>query len=127
MVTSFRARSPHVPDNTVLTTVRAISDLNELYRQYSEYRLQMLEDRIRARLDDMKVPQKKRKHGSGRRFVVHEMKSWMTEQSEFLAATLAEMVNEDDVVKGWTDGDSHLVSEELRAESKKKRKIVGGC
>ena len=44
MVTSFRPKCPLIKDDSVLTTVRAISDLSELYGGYAEYRLEMLEE-----------------------------------------------------------------------------------
>jgi hypothetical protein len=47
MVTSFRPRSSLFKDDTVLTTVRPISNLGELYLQFSEYRFEMLQDRFR--------------------------------------------------------------------------------
>ncbi|KAL4920413.1 hypothetical protein BDW62DRAFT_5281 [Aspergillus aurantiobrunneus] len=50
MVTCFRQKSPLVKDETVLVGVRGISDLSELYIQYTEYRLEILEERIRHRL-----------------------------------------------------------------------------
>jgi hypothetical protein len=54
MVTSFRPRSAHVRDDSVLTTVRAISDLSELYFGYGEYRLEIMEERIRAHLKEIR-------------------------------------------------------------------------
>ncbi|OBT81968.1 hypothetical protein VE02_09319 [Pseudogymnoascus sp. 03VT05] len=50
MVTSFRAKSPFIRDETVLTGSRPISNWSELYTQYTEYRLEILEERIRAKL-----------------------------------------------------------------------------
>jgi hypothetical protein len=47
MVTSFRPRSPRVRDDTVLNTVRPISNLSDLYGQTIEYSLENAEARIR--------------------------------------------------------------------------------
>ena len=59
MVTSFRPRSPRVRDDTVLTTVRPISNLSDLYGQTVEYQLENAESRIRQMLrsvrDSMKA------------------------------------------------------------------------
>ncbi|KAL3417862.1 hypothetical protein PVAG01_10872 [Phlyctema vagabunda] len=59
MVTSFRPRSPRVRDDTVLNTVRPISNLSDLYGQTVEYQLENAEARIRRMLktvrDSMKA------------------------------------------------------------------------
>ncbi|EHL02709.1 hypothetical protein M7I_1225 [Glarea lozoyensis 74030] len=54
MVTSFRPRSPRVRDDTVLTTVRPISNLSDLYGQTVEYQLENAEARIRQMLRDIR-------------------------------------------------------------------------
>ncbi|KAL4935605.1 hypothetical protein BDV06DRAFT_217300 [Aspergillus oleicola] len=56
MVTCFRAKSPHVKDETVLVGVRGISDISKLYTQYTEYRLEILGERIRDRLRKDREP-----------------------------------------------------------------------
>ena len=50
MVTSFRPRNYQERDDTVLTTVRPISNLHDLYGQFAEYRLEIMEERVRAQL-----------------------------------------------------------------------------
>lgn len=50
MVTSFRPQSPRLRDDTVLTTVRPISNLSDLYGQTVEYQLENSESRIRQML-----------------------------------------------------------------------------
>ena len=102
-------------DDTVLTTVRAISDLSELYFQYSEYRLEMLEERIRAQLKDMRDRKRAR-----RGFNTKGMKAFLTEQVGFLQTMDREIVDESQVTKGFTDGDSHLLSDDLKLKSRKK-------
>lgn len=47
MVTCFRPKDPLVKDETVLVGVCGISNLSELYTQYTAYRLEILEERIR--------------------------------------------------------------------------------
>ena len=61
MVTSFRPRSSALRDDTVLTTVRPVSNLSELYFQFSEYRLEILEDRIRKQLKVLRDSKRGRK------------------------------------------------------------------
>lgn len=118
MVTSFRPRSSILPDDTVLTTVRPVSDLSELYFQFSEYRLEMLEERIRGQLKEMRERKRAR-----RPFKTHDLKHFIAEQEKFLAHMNREIVDDDKVKKGIID-DSHLVSEELKQRSKK-RALVG--
>jgi hypothetical protein len=114
MVTSFRPKSAFIKDDTVLTTVRAVSDLSELYSQYTEYRLEMLEERIRAHLKEIR--DRKR---ANRRFDTAASKRFIAEQQHFLAAIDREVVDEDKVIKGFTD-DSHLLSADLKLQSKKR-------
>ncbi|ESZ98847.1 hypothetical protein SBOR_0705 [Sclerotinia borealis F-4128] len=54
MVTSFRPRSPHIRDDTVLTTVRPVSNLSNLYGQTVEYQLENAEARIRSMLKELR-------------------------------------------------------------------------
>ncbi|KAI9650145.1 hypothetical protein NHQ30_000158 [Ciborinia camelliae] len=54
MVTSFRPRSPHTRDDTVLTTVRPVSNLSDLYGQTVEYQLENAEARIRTMLKELR-------------------------------------------------------------------------
>ncbi|KAI9809859.1 MAG: hypothetical protein M1825_000292 [Sarcosagium campestre] len=98
MVTSFRPRSPFVRDDTVLATVRGISDLPELYSQFSEYRLEILSKRIGQELDKLRC----RRHES-KALDVKGLKAFLRDQQEFLKRTDEEMVNEEDVQKGQID------------------------
>ncbi|KAK3681007.1 hypothetical protein B0T22DRAFT_445698 [Podospora appendiculata] len=95
MVTSFRPRNPRTRDDTVLTTVRPISNLAELYYQFSKYRLEILEERIRAQLRELTDA-----GAAGRTVSTRALKRFFTEQREFLAHMDREMVDEDDVVVG---------------------------
>ncbi|KAL8999301.1 MAG: hypothetical protein Q9169_001846 [Polycauliona sp. 2 TL-2023] len=102
MVTSFRPRSPNMPDDTVLTTVRPVSNLSELYSQYSEYRLEILEERVRTQLRVLR----ENKRG-GKKINVKALKDFIRDQTDFLAHMNKEMVSEELVTKGSID-DSHL-------------------
>lgn len=102
MVTSFRPRSPYQRDDTVLTTVRPISNLSELYFQFSEYRLEILEERIRSELRLLRET-----HRSGRKMDTRKLKRFLKEQESFLAHMNQEMI--EDVKMGVID-DSHLLA-----------------
>lgn len=118
MVTSFRPKSSAIKDDTVLTTVRAISHLPELYYQYSEYRLEMLEERVRKKLKMMR--EQKRAH---RGFDTCAMKDFIKEQEEFLAVMNREIVEDSLVTKGFTDN-SHLLSTQLKHRNAKKARTA---
>ena len=117
MVTSFRPKSAFLKDDTVLTTVRPISDLTELYYQYAEYRFEMLEERIRAQLKDIR--QRKRAH----RFDTQATKSFIREQKTFLESMLKEIVDDEMVKVGVMDVEGNLFSEDLIDERRKKAKL----
>ena len=102
MVTSFRPRSPYVRDDTVLTTVRPISNLSELYFQFSEYRLEILEERIRTQLRFLRETKLREKPLN-----TNQMKKFLVEQETFLSHMNKEMV--EDVTEGEID-DSHLLT-----------------
>ena len=114
MVTSFRPRSAAFKDDTRLTTVRPSSDLSELYQQFSEYRFDILQDRLRD-ANRLMRDQKRAK----RQFNTHSVKQFIREQIEFLEHMEREIVDEDKVTKGMVD-DSHLVSEDLKRNSRKR-------
>lgn len=117
LVTSFRPKSALVKDDTVLTTVRSISDLSELYGQYSEYRLEMLEERVRRQLKDLR-----RRNQANRRFDTAAVKSFLTEQKAFIDSMLKELVDDDKVVRGLTE-DSGVLSEDLIEAANKRIKV----
>lgn len=79
MVTSFRPKSPLVRDESVLTGVRCVSYPDQLYTQYTEYRLEILEKRIRAKLREERERQR-----AGRGFEVEATKRWLIAQRDFI-------------------------------------------
>ncbi|KAK8070355.1 hypothetical protein PG997_010558 [Apiospora hydei] len=89
MVTSFRPRNPIVRDDTVLTTVRPISNLPELYNQFCEYRLEMLEERVRGQLRLLREA-----NGHQRHIATVKLKAFLAEQERFLAHMNREMEKE---------------------------------
>ncbi|PYH79803.1 hypothetical protein BO82DRAFT_287824 [Aspergillus uvarum CBS 121591] len=87
MVTAFRPKNPLVKDETVLTSLRGISELPELYSQYALYRMENLEERVRAQL------KKLREQHARRCFDVDAIRGALGEQRAFLEATLGELVD----------------------------------
>lgn len=87
MITSFRPKSPLVKDESVLTGVRAISNLNELYSDYTQYRLEILEERVRDRLRTERQRVLERKP-----FRIHDVKAFLAEQKAFLESMSNELV-----------------------------------
>lgn len=111
MVTSFRPKSPSVRDDTVLTTVRPISDLAELYNQFSSYRLEILEERVRRQLKEL------RECAAANRYVpTARLKAFIHEQVAFLEHMDREMVDEARVVLGDID-DSHLLKRQAEKQA----------
>ncbi|PLB53591.1 hypothetical protein P170DRAFT_451649 [Aspergillus steynii IBT 23096] len=86
MVTAFRPKSPFVKDESILTGVRGISVLSDLYSQYTEYRLDILEERVRARQKF-----ERQRQVAKRQFDTADMRDWLTEQKEFIEAMLTEL------------------------------------
>ncbi|KAF7595572.1 hypothetical protein BBP40_005607 [Aspergillus hancockii] len=86
MVTAFRPKSPFIKDETSLVGVRGISILSDLYNQYTQYRLEILEERIRFRLK-----QERQRELAKRRFDTQDVRSWLIEQKEFIESMLEEI------------------------------------
>ena len=91
MVTAFRPKSPSVKDEIILTGSRYISNWSELYTDYTEYRLEVLDERLRANLKE-----ERKRVLANRRFNVADMKSFLTEQKQFLESTIAELIEIED-------------------------------
>ena len=87
MVTSFRPKSPFCKDETSLAGLRGITDLNVLYHQYAEYRLQVLETRMRT----------KRQHliesfGKPDGFDIEGTRCFLEEQKRYVEAMLKVLI-----------------------------------
>ncbi|KAG9086106.1 hypothetical protein FS749_003902 [Ceratobasidium sp. UAMH 11750] len=93
IVTSYRAKDPMIRDDSVLTTIRPASNLNELYYDWSTYRLDLLSERFKRRSEELK---KKRGDGQGPwgEEIVNkdEFKAWIRDQIKYLQTTIDEMV-----------------------------------
>lgn len=89
MVTSFRPKCPLTIEESVLTGVRAISYKAELYSQYTEYRLEILEERIRA-----KLKQERSREQAKKSFDASNARMWLNQQKQFIEAMLEEVTDE---------------------------------
>lgn len=87
MVTSFRPKDALYPDDSILDTVRPVSNLSDLYFEFGEYRLAILEERVRKKLAALR----ERKRG-GKPFTTAEFKQFLEEQERFLGSTNKEIV-----------------------------------
>jgi hypothetical protein len=74
MVASFRPRCPDLPDDCILANVRPISNLSELYYEFSEYRLETLEERIRKQLKELRETKR-----VGKRLAINKVKEGLPE------------------------------------------------
>ncbi|TFK56366.1 hypothetical protein OE88DRAFT_1616414, partial [Heliocybe sulcata] len=97
-VTSFRPRDPFTRDDTVLNTVRPISDLSVLYQEFAEYRLAMMEERVRAQLKEVRERRR-----AGKKFDTRGVKRFLAEQTRFLEHMNSEMVQDEEVKVGWIE------------------------
>lgn len=90
MITPFRPRDPMARDECVLTTVRGISHLGELYTAYSEYRFQVLQARM-----TMKTKEIQDKFADDNGFDVEGMHSFLKEQQQYIQSMIDEIQNLD--------------------------------
>lgn len=123
-VTSFRPRSPYLKDDTVLTTVRPISKLSELYYDFGEYRLAMLEERLRTQLKVMRES-----HAAGKKLDTKGFKKFLDEQQRFIERTNEEIVEEEKVKVGYVDEvqipDAPMESAEETMRAAKRARVDG--
>ncbi|KAF2015737.1 hypothetical protein BU24DRAFT_433124 [Aaosphaeria arxii CBS 175.79] len=97
-VTSFRPRSAMLKDESVLATVRPVSDLSGLYYDFANFRLEILEERIRKEretLEASRIAQKKFDTLTHKRFIADSI--------AFLEHNQKEIVEEDKVVPGLVE------------------------
>ncbi|KIW68732.1 hypothetical protein PV04_04656 [Phialophora macrospora] len=87
MITSFRPRDPLVPDSSVLTSIRPISNLSELYFQWTEYRVEVLQGRLQVMLDMLRE-----QHRAGNSTDVVKIKEFLKQQEDWLFSTNKEII-----------------------------------
>ena len=97
-VTSFRPKDPLVRDDTVLSTVRPISHLPDLYSQYTEYSL----DNMKAMIEnEQKKVQADKQDGT---YDCKRFKTFSEEMMRMLAHMNKEIVEAEQVKKGQFAG-----------------------
>lgn len=87
MVTSFRPKSASLADDSVLLTVRPCSNLEDMYYQWSEYRLELAEERCRGLIKSLDARKR-----VGRKFDVEGTKADIAKLIKFLQDTADELV-----------------------------------
>lgn len=85
MVTSYRPSNPLKKDVSVLKTVRTMSDVAALHRQWCQYRLDVLSKRCQALKEQLN-------NSESEASIEAEIGKFMLEQGEFLAHTWGEMI-----------------------------------
>lgn len=85
MVTSYRPSNPLKRDISVLKTVRTMSDVATLHRQWCQYRLDVLSKRCQALREQLN-------NSESGASIEAEIGKFMLEQGEFLAHTWGEMI-----------------------------------
>jgi hypothetical protein len=115
-VTSFRPKSAFLNDDTILTTVRPVSNLSELYYDFSEYRLEIVEERIRT-----KIKQLRNTRRAGKKHDTKTMKAFLEEQIAFLNHTDHELVEEENVASGHQPEIAHIL--DVEAQSSKRPRM----
>lgn len=97
-VTSFRPKSALLRDDSELRTVRGVSDLNELYYDFAEYRLRLLEEQVQHERERIAAA---RRVGTSFGTAVH--KRFLERISAFAGQTSHELVEKEDVQKGYIE------------------------
>jgi hypothetical protein len=88
MVTAFRPRDANLQDSSVLTTIRPISEPSELYFQWAEYRVEVLQERLQRMLEVLKD-----EHHAEKPTNVKRLKDFLQEQGDWLSITNNEIVD----------------------------------
>lgn len=86
-VTSFRPRDPMIMDNSVLTTIRPISDHSQLYYQWSKYRIEVLQKRLQSLMTVVEE-----QHRANLPTDKELLKDFFEQQEAWLSATRKEIV-----------------------------------
>lgn len=93
MVTSYRAKDVMIRDDAVLTTIRPVANWNELYYEWSTYRLDLLSERFKRQSEEFKAKRGDGQGPWGEEIVKkEEFKAWCRDQIKYLQTTIDEMV-----------------------------------
>ncbi|KAJ4344599.1 uncharacterized protein N0V89_012343 [Didymosphaeria variabile] len=97
-VTSFRPKSALFKDDTELRTVRGVSDLNELYYDFAEYRLKLLQEQIQHERERVAAA---RRTGEG--FATTAHKQFLKRVIAFSNQSSHELVEQSEVQQGYIE------------------------
>ncbi|KAF1949348.1 hypothetical protein CC80DRAFT_429268 [Byssothecium circinans] len=97
-VTSFRPKSAFVKDDSVLRTVRPVSNLSGLYSGFAEYRLEMLEEQVRQ--ERQRLAARRR---AGEEFDILGHKQFLHGAIAFAEHTDGELIEDGKVLKGFIE------------------------
>lgn len=86
MITSFRARNPFVADKSNLGNIRPISEQSELYFQWTQYRIDVLQKRLEGMRELLEEEHRLKKTTDKKR-----IKDFLVDQAEWLSDTNREI------------------------------------
>ncbi|KAK1625413.1 hypothetical protein BDP81DRAFT_463939 [Colletotrichum phormii] len=86
MITSFRPRNPCVKDDSVLTSIRPISEHSELYYQWAKYRVEVVQERLKTFLKTLAEDNEGDKPTNVRR-----IKEFLAQQQDYIGITNEEI------------------------------------
>ncbi|GJC92772.1 hypothetical protein ColKHC_01598 [Colletotrichum higginsianum] len=96
MITSFRPRDPCMKDDSVLTSIRPISEHSELYYQWVKYRVEVVQERMKVMLKDLEE-----RHDAGSRTDIPAVKKLLAQQEEYINTTNREIVEDLEPLRAW--------------------------
>ncbi|TID04889.1 hypothetical protein CH35J_003200 [Colletotrichum higginsianum] len=96
MITSFRPRDPCIKDDSVLTSIRPISEHSELYYQWVKYRVEVVQERMKVMLKDLEE-----RHYAGSRTDIPAVKKLLAQQEEYINITNREIVEDREPLRAW--------------------------
>lgn len=97
-VTSFRPKSPFVRDDTVLRTVRPVSDLNLLYAEFAMVRLATMQARVKQMQEEVEV-----QYDAGANFDAGAVKEFLADLGTLVEKTNREIVEPKQVAVGMVE------------------------
>ncbi|KAF2022569.1 hypothetical protein EK21DRAFT_83034, partial [Setomelanomma holmii] len=97
-VTSWRPRSAFVKDESVLTTVRPVSNINELYVEFVAYRLEIVKERMTRAQTKMRA-----RRQTGYNFDTPGYKAILQDLIHFINLTDQQLIAEEEVKRGIVD------------------------
>ncbi|KZF24973.1 hypothetical protein L228DRAFT_236122 [Xylona heveae TC161] len=95
MVTAFRPKNPMIVDDSHLKYITRIAQPSELYYQWADYRLEILEERIRRARQELSSGQE-----AGKEFDVALCNSFIDQQIKHLGVTKDQIVPIEQVLSG---------------------------